>query len=186
MKNVLIVSGHTDIVGDSAANKEICAQLRQRLPEAAISSLSELYPDFKIDVAAEQAKCEAADVIVLQFPVFWFAMPSLLQKWMEDTFVHGWSHGSSGHALEGKKLVISCTTGAPLELYAKDAPMGYTVEEFFSNSFATAGFTGMELAGVIATGGVSYQMRGTEEGEAAIRAKACEHVERLVSLVESL
>ena len=69
MKNVLIVSGHTDIVGDSAANKEICAQLRQRLPEAAISSLSELYPDFKIDVAAEQAKCEAADVIVLQFPV---------------------------------------------------------------------------------------------------------------------
>ena len=32
-----------------------------------------LYPDFKVDVAAEQAVCEATDRIVLQFPMYWYS-----------------------------------------------------------------------------------------------------------------
>ena len=52
MKKVLIVSGHTDLK-DSVANDTVLDELKRQFPEAKFSILSELYPDFRIDVAAE-------------------------------------------------------------------------------------------------------------------------------------
>ena len=62
MKNILIVSGHTNLDA-SVANKKILEVLAERLPEAEIVRLDRLYPDFRIDVAAEQAALVEADVI---------------------------------------------------------------------------------------------------------------------------
>ncbi len=53
MKKVLIVSGHSNIQHDSVVNSLILKQVKQALPQVEIDSLCELYPDFKIDVAAE-------------------------------------------------------------------------------------------------------------------------------------
>ena len=55
MKNVLIISGHTDLA-TSVANKTILETLANRLPKAEIVKLDELYPDFKINVEAEQQR----------------------------------------------------------------------------------------------------------------------------------
>jgi len=74
MKNVLIISGHTDLAA-SVANRTILDTLSERLPGAEIVKLDELYPDFKIDVEAEQQKLLRADIIVLQFPLFWYSAP---------------------------------------------------------------------------------------------------------------
>ena len=126
MKNVLIISGHTNLAA-SVANKTILETLNERLPEAEIVKLDELYPDFKIDVEAEQQKLLRADIIVLQFPLFWYSAPSILERWMEETFRHGFSHGSTGDKLKGKKLVLSFTTGAPEALYSHKGAMGYTI-----------------------------------------------------------
>ena len=71
MKNVLIISGHTDLAA-SVANKTILETLGHRLPEAEVVKLDELYPDFKINVEAEQQRLLRADIIVLQFPVFFY------------------------------------------------------------------------------------------------------------------
>ena len=81
MKNVLIVSGHRDSENDSVANKQIIEDLRELLPDAKISVLDKLYPDFKIDVKSEQEKLEKSEIIVLQFPLFWYGMPSIMNKW---------------------------------------------------------------------------------------------------------
>lgn len=86
MKNVLIISGHTNLANNSEANKTIIEELIRTHPEYQIDLLSELYRDYIVDVAAEQEKLKWANVIVLQFPVFWYSMPSLLRKWIED----GW------------------------------------------------------------------------------------------------
>lgn len=123
MKNVLIISGHTDLAA-SVANKTILETLNERLPETEIVKLDELYPDFKIDVEAEQQKLLRADIIVLQFPLFWYSAPSILERWMEETFRHGFSHGSTGDKLKGKKLVLSFTTGAPEALYSHEGRWG--------------------------------------------------------------
>ena len=72
MKKVLVISGHTDLA-TSVANKTILDTIGQYLPETEIVKLDTLYPDFKIDVDAEQQRLLKADIIVLQFPIFWNA-----------------------------------------------------------------------------------------------------------------
>ena len=71
MKKVLIISGHTNTESDSMGNKQILNELQTRLlPEAEYDILDRLYPDYRIDVEAEQKKLVEADIIVLQYPVF--------------------------------------------------------------------------------------------------------------------
>ncbi len=179
MKNVLIVSGHTDLHSNSCVNKIIMEDMAKLLPDAVLDDLSALYPSYCIDVAAEQAKLVTADVIVLQFPIFWYSMPSLLAKWMEDVFVRGFSHGSTGKALAGKKLILSFTTGAPESAYGADFPLEMLTGRFRQ----TAGLTGMVCEGYVYTGGVSYADRTDPARAAAMQEKAHAHAKRLAEKI---
>lgn len=183
MKNVLIVSGHTDL-NESVANKKILEELSRELPYAQIDYLSELYPDFKIDVSQEQQKLLDADVIVLQYPMFWYSMPSLLERWMEETFRHGFSHGSNGNKLKSKKLIVSLTTGAPEEAYTKGGTSEPTIEEFLNPIKACCKLCGMEYVGAVKTYGVSYQIRNDKGKE--IENKAVNHANRLIKIIKEL
>jgi Putative NADPH-quinone reductase (modulator of drug activity B) len=185
MKNVLIISGHTDLAA-SVANKTILETLGHRLPEAEVVKLDELYPDFKINVEAEQQRLLRADIIVLQFPVFWYSAPSILERWMEETFRHGFSHGSTGDKLQGKKLVLSFTTGAPAAMYSREGAMGYDIEEFLPCYKATCRLCRMEFAGYVYTGGVSYGNRTSPELVERQKAISGEHARRLIELLETL
>lgn len=176
MKNILIVSGHTDL-NNSVANKKILQELSKRLPNAEIDYLSELYSDYKIDVEQEQNKLLKADIIVLQYPVFWYSMPSLLEKWMEETFKHGFSHGSTGDKLKGKKVIISLTTGAPEEVYEN-------IDEFLNPIKASCKLCQMEYVGSIVTYGVSYQIRNEKGKE--IEEKAINHANRLIEMINNI
>lgn len=185
LKNILIVSGHTSLQ-DSVANKTILMELEKQFPQAEMDCLDSLYPDYHVDVESEQEKLLWADVVVLQFPIFWYGMPSLLSKWMEDTFQHGFSHGSTGDKLKGKKLVASFTTGAPEDMYHRNAAMGYEIEDFLPPLRATCHLCGMEFSGFIYTGGVSYQSRNDVKQLAKMKEKAKEHVQRLTQLLNTL
>lgn len=185
MKDILIISGHTDLAA-SVANRTILETLGERLPEAEIVKLDELYPDFKIDVENEQRRLLRADIIVLQFPVFWYSVPSILERWMEETFRHGFSHGSTGDKLKGKKLVLSFTTGAPEEMYSHDGPMGYTIDEFLPCYKATCRLTQMEYCGYVYTGGVSYGNRTSLELVEQQKVMSMKHAERLIRLLGTL
>lgn len=183
MKHVLVVSGHTDL-NDSVANKTILEEVARFLPEAEIDYLDREYPDFKINVPAEQEKLVRADIVVFQFPLFWYSMPSILERWMEKTFVHGFSHGTAGDKLHGKTLLLSVTTGAPESAYQKGN--GYTMDELFPAIHGTCRLTGLNYGGAVYTFGVSYQLRNTPEGLAEIKAKAKDHAARLVKLIEDV
>lgn len=185
MKNVVIISGHTDLSA-SVANKTILDTVHEHLPEAEIVKLDELYPDFQINVEAEQRRLLKADIIVLEFPVFWYSAPSILQRWMEETFQRGFSHGSTGDKLKGKKLVLSFTTGAPVSAYCHDGAAGYTIDEFLPCFKATCKLCQMEYAGYVYTGGVSYGNRTSPELIEQQNQLSVEHAERLIQLLESL
>lgn len=49
--------------------------------------------DYPEDVAAEIARVERADHLVLVFPVFWWSMPAVLKGWIDRVFVNGWAFG---------------------------------------------------------------------------------------------
>lgn len=162
MQNILVVSGHTDL-NNSVANKAILERLENKLPQAEFVYLDKLYSDFQIDVEAEQEKLLNADIIVLQFPIFWYAMPSLLSRWLEETFQHGFSHGSTGDKLKGKKLIASFTTGAPEFMYSYEGAQKYPIEDFLPPIKAMCNLCGLDYFGYVYTGGVSYQNRNDTE-----------------------
>jgi general stress protein 14 len=183
MSKVLVISGHTD-PKNSVVNNEILERLSVALPEVEIVRLADLYTHKPIDVAREQQHLVEADIVVFQFPLFWFSIPSLLQRWIEEVWLHGFSHGSTGTALKGKKLVLSFTVGAPEEVYINANGNAFD-KLMFAQMFA-AGFTGMEFAGMVHTCSVSYAMRN-EPGQAEVfKAKADDHVQRLTALIATL
>lgn len=184
-KNILIVSGHTDLK-HSVANKTILENLYRLLPEAEVAKLDELYPDFRIDVEAEQQRLLRADIIVLQYPLFWYTAPSILHRWIEDTFVHGFSHGSTGDKLKGKKLVLSFTAGAPEEMYRQKETTGFGLEDLLLPYKAMCHLTQLEYCGHVFTGGVSYGNRTTPQLIEAQQNESIKHAERLVRLLETL
>lgn len=148
MKNILIISGHIDL-NDSVANKTILEELAKKMPEAEYVYLDKIYPDFNIDVKTEQERLVKADIIVLQFPIFWYAMPSLMSRWIEQTFQHGFSHGSTGDKLKAKKLIASFTSGAPEFMYSYEGVQHYPIEDFLPPIKATCNLCGMEFSGFV-------------------------------------
>ena len=106
---ILIIYAHP-YPQHSHANKRMLEQAGT-LEGVEIRSLYQLYPDFNIDVAAEQAALARADLVIWQHPMQWYSVPPLLKLWMDKVLSHGWAYGHNGIALRGKSLMWAVTTG---------------------------------------------------------------------------
>ena len=166
MAKTLVIAGHPYLTDDSVANVEILKGLEAGLDDVEVVRLIEEYPDF-------------------QFPYFWYAMPSLLQRWMEEVFQFGFSHGTDDTKLVGKKLLVSLTTGAPKEMYAKDGFVGHEIEEFLAPIKVTAKMCGMNYLGHVETAGVSYTARTDETAIANMKKRAQRHAKDVIELVNA-
>jgi putative NADPH-quinone reductase len=104
---ILIIYAHP-YPQHSHANKRMLEQAGT-LEGVEIRSLYQLYPDFNIDVAAEQAALARADLVIWQHPMQWYSVPPLLKLWMDKVLSHGWAYGHNGIALRGKSLMWAVT-----------------------------------------------------------------------------
>jgi glutathione-regulated potassium-efflux system ancillary protein KefG len=111
--------------------------------EARLHDLYEAYPDYLIDVPAEQARLSAHDVIVLQFPLYWYSCPALLKEWIDLVWLHGFAYGEGGVALQGKTLACACSTGGRDVNYGPFGHNRFTMDEFLRPFEATAHLCGM-------------------------------------------
>ncbi|RYG75305.1 flavodoxin family protein [bacterium] len=72
---------------------------------------------FAPDIAAEIEKLFWCDVLVLQFPLWWFGMPGILKGWVDRVFAmsktYGWGEWYDAGKFRGKRAMVSLTTGAP-------------------------------------------------------------------------
>jgi NAD(P)H dehydrogenase (quinone) len=70
---------------------------------------------FAPDVAAEIAKLEAADLLIFQFPLWWFGLPAILKGWVDKVFafnrVYGRGRFYEKGLYRGKRALLSLTTG---------------------------------------------------------------------------
>lgn len=112
-----------------------------------------LYPDFKVDVTAEQAVCEATDRIVLQFPMYWYSSPALLKQWQDDVLAYGWAYGSTGKALHGKEVAISASLGAPASSYDRSGEYHYELHELLRPFQAMSNMVGTRFVAPFFTAG---------------------------------
>ena len=75
----MVISGHPNLE-KSKANKAILKELEKYFgKQISIRRLDKLYPNYQINVKAEQEAIKNADFIILQFPLYWYGTPALLK-----------------------------------------------------------------------------------------------------------
>ncbi len=126
----------------SRAGRTLLASV-SALENVKIRSLYERYPDFSIDVSAEQDLLGEAELIVWQHPVYWYGPPPLLSLWFEKVLARGWAYGKGGAALHGKSCLWVPTTGGDTDAYREGGMHGYTFDKFIPPTEQTARFCGM-------------------------------------------
>lgn len=112
-------------------------------PRVDLRQLYRLYPDFHIDVAAEQAALAAARLVVWVHPIHWYSMPPLMKLWLDEVFAFRWAYGPDGHALAGKDLWLVTSTGGTEGAYRPEGHHRYFFDEFMHPYEQTAALAGM-------------------------------------------
>lgn len=104
----------------SRAGKAMLEAVRD-LPDLEVRSLYDLYPDFDIDIAAEQAALKRAELVLAR----------------------GWAYGKEGTALHGKRCLWVATTGGDETTYSADGMHEQPFANFIAPVEQTARFCGM-------------------------------------------
>jgi NAD(P)H dehydrogenase (quinone) len=74
------------------------------------------------EVMAEQAKLAAAELLVVQFPLWWYGMPAMLKGWIDRVFTSGFAFGDldpelgvprryGDGGLSGRRALVIVTAG---------------------------------------------------------------------------
>jgi glutathione-regulated potassium-efflux system ancillary protein KefF len=129
---------------ESRINRRLLDRARAT-PGVEVQDLYSSYPDYDIDVGAEQASVEAARLLVLLHPVQWYSMPPLMKLWLDDVLTYGWAYGPGGHLLQGKDVWLVATTGGPEASYHPQGYNRYFFDAFMPPYEQTAALCGMRF-----------------------------------------
>lgn len=141
---VSIIFAHPDVENGSIANKIIIDEVKN-LKGVEIRNLYQMYPDFKIDVEAEQKALVESDIIIFQYPFHWYSVPGILKEWLDKVFLYGFAYGSAGDKLTGKEFLISTTVGGGVDSYQDGGHNGFTIEELLKPLEQTINLAGMKF-----------------------------------------
>jgi len=145
MADVLVLVAHPDIAR-SRVNRALAAQARLLPSEAVeVRDVYALYPDYVIDVEAEQAALAAARTVVWVHPIQWYSMPALMKLWVDEVLAFRWAYGPGGHALAGKCLWLAASTGGTEASYQDKGSNGHPFERFLPAYRQTAELVGMRF-----------------------------------------
>lgn len=128
MSNVLVLFAHP-VLEKSRAHARMIRNIKN-MAGVTFRDLYELYPEFDIDVQAEQQLLLRHDIIIWQHPFYWYSAPPLLKQWIDLVLEHGWAYGREGNMLQGKRILNAISCGGPLEAYSKTGRNRFTIREF--------------------------------------------------------
>lgn len=177
LRKVLVVFAHA-APQRSRVNRRL-REAARAVPGVELVDLYETYPDFYIDVAAEQENLADAAALVFVHPVQWYGMPSLLKEWVDTVLAPGWAYGAGGAALAGKRFWLVASTGSPPEAYAPGAAHGYPFDAFLPPYRQIAALCGMEWIEPHILHGAHQSLQSLQD---ALDAHADAFVARLTAL----
>ncbi|SMN21614.1 similar to Tetrapisispora blattae TBLA_0C01300 hypothetical protein [Tetrapisispora blattae CBS 6284] [Maudiozyma saulgeensis] len=100
------------------------------------------------DIKKEQAKLEWAELIIFQFPMWWYSMPALMKGWIDRVLTQNFAYVSGKEfenaPLAGRKAFILSTVGVPEEMFTK-GKLGEIDEVFFPIQHGTFSYAGFKV-----------------------------------------
>lgn len=138
------------------------------------------------DIAAEQEKLLWADVVVLQFPLWWFSVPAILKGWIDRVFAHGfaigvpkpgvrqWKRYGEG-TLAGRRAILAVTTGGREAQFSPRGINGPIADVLFWLNHGLFHYTGMMPLEPF----VAFQTVRTSEAE--FGAMSASYINRLLN-----
>lgn len=138
MTETLIILSHPGFAR-SRANRAL-ADAAAALPGVEVAHLEGLYPDGRIDAAAEVARLVAAERVVLQFPVQWYSTPPLLKAWQDAVLTRMFyvNPRTEGDLIAGRPLMVAATAGNTPESYTAEGANLFPLAELLNPLRSTA------------------------------------------------
>ena len=136
------------------------------------------------DIRAEQAKVRRADLVLSQYPMWWFGPPAILKGWFDRVFTRGFAYLPGRKydtgLMAGKLAMISVTTGTSADTYAPDGIDGAILDILWPVHNGILRYTGFDVLAPFIThtpGKISHGERRVVLGRYAdeIRAVASRH-----------
>lgn len=135
--DVLREQGHDVVVSDLYAmhfNPVASADdfLQRANPDYLVYALEQRHAyqtgTFAPDIAAELEKVRQADLILFNFPIYWYGMPAIMKGWIDRVFVSGYCYGGKRiydkGGLKGKKAMLTVSLGGQRHMFGPGAVHG--------------------------------------------------------------
>lgn len=109
------------------------------------------------DVKREQEKLIWADVVILQFPLWWYSMPAILKGWVDRVYSLGFAYGIGEHndkrwgdrygegKMLGKRAMVVVTVGSWKEHYSARGICGPIDDVLFPITHGILYYIGFEV-----------------------------------------
>jgi len=142
MPKILIIYSHPN--PQRSRLNQALKNSAQAMDNVQIRDIYQLYPDFDIDIKAEQRALLQADIIVFQHPIYWYSCPALMKEWMDQVLQHGFAFGDGGTQLTGKRWLSAVSTGGDKTSYTASGSNFYEISQFLTPFERTACLCGMD------------------------------------------
>ena len=103
------------------------------------------------DIQGELDKLLWADLLILNFPIFWFSAPAMLKGWIDRVLVSGVCYGGKRFydqgGLAGKKALVTVTLGGREHMFGEGAihgPLEDMLRPILRGTLAYVGFEVLE------------------------------------------
>lgn len=101
------------------------------------------------DIQAELDKLEWADLVIFNFPVYWFSMPAILKGWVDRVLISGRCYGGvrfyDRGGLKGKKAMLAMTIGGQRHMLSEGGIHGELEAMLRPILRGTLAYTGMSV-----------------------------------------
>jgi NAD(P)H dehydrogenase (quinone) len=101
------------------------------------------------DIAGEVEKLKRADLVIFNFPVYWFSVPAMMKGWIDRVLISGLCYGGlrfyDQGGLKGKKAALSFTLGGRPHMFGEGAIHGELELMLRPLLRGTLAYTGMDV-----------------------------------------
>lgn len=136
------VAGPADVRAYQPSDRPFSLMRAQRLAETT--------GGYTEQIEREQQRLARADLVIFQFPVWWYSVPAMLKGWFDRVLTYGFAYDDEklfdDGLLRSKRAMVSLTTGGSADELGADAHRTGTPQDFLrAVQGGTLGFVGMQV-----------------------------------------